>query len=515
MLFSGQNTHMSTFGVFKRRKSNTDFGQKAIENMKISKKNLKNIFSDCGDFELRELRVEGKNYLSAQAAWLDGLVNTIGVSEDMVRPFAMNHALAECKTQREMLEKIMSGQIYAAAARHRTGMQELVTDMLMGFVVLIFEDLGEAVSFDLRSLQSRAISEPSVEKTVKGAKGAFVETMRINTSLVRRHLRTSRLKLRQTVVGRKSGTNVAVMFVEDVAKPETVEEIMSRLEAISIDGLLAAGNLEQYICDNPRSPFPQLIHTERPDKFAADLLEGRVGLIVDGLPLGFLLPAPLPAFMVVGDDRARQFLVASFLRLLRWASLLITATLPALFVAMSMYHQEMIPTQLLMSMIEAKQKVPFASPLEILGLLLAFELLQEAGLRLPNPIGDTVSIIGALIVGQAAVEARVVSPVAVIIVAAAGICSFTLPSQDLAGALRLIRLALVLLAAALGLFGLMLGAALTLWHLCSMESFGLAYTSPLSEGGIRAWLRSLLRPPLWMSRQRPEELAGKDKQNQA
>ena len=505
---------MSTFGVFSRRKSNMDPGKNAMEKMKISKNNFKNIFSDCGDFEERKLRAEGNIGLCVEAIWIDGLVNSIAVSEDLVRPFAMNPLLGRCKSERECIELILSGQVYAATVRRREKMAEAVGDLLMGFVLLVFEREGVALSFDLRSLQSRAIGEPGIEKTVKGAKGAFVETMRVNTSLVRRHLRTSRLKLRQTPVGRKSGTNVAIMYVEDVAREATVDQVQRRLEAVDIDGLLAAGNLEQYICDHPRSPFPQLLHTERPDVFAADLLEGRVGLIVDGLPLGFLLPAPLPAFMAVGDDRARQFIVASFLRLLRWASLVITAVLPALFVAMSMYHQEMIPTRLLMSMIEAKQKVPFAAPLEILGLLLAFELLQEAGLRLPNPIGDTVSIIGALIVGQAAVEARVVSPVAVIVVAAAGICSFTLPSQDLAGALRLVRLALVVLAAALGLFGLMLGCALVLWHLCSMESFGIAYTAPLSEGGVGGWLRSLVRPPLWRSKRRPEELAGEDKWNQ-
>jgi len=506
---------MSTFGVFKRRKSNSDESKKSMENLKISEKNLKNIFSNCGDFEERKLRVEASSGLTATAVWIDGLVNTVAVGEDIVRPFAMSRVLSGCADQRRCLQLIMDGQVYAATARHREKISDVVSDLLMGFVVLVFDSLGEAVSFDLRSLQSRAISEPSIEKTVKGAKGAFVETMRINTSLVRRHLRSSRLKLEQTTVGRKSGTVVAIMYVEGVAKEETVAALRRRLDAIDIDGLLAAGSLEQYICDHPCSPFPQLLHTERPDKFAADLLDGRVGLIVDGLPLGFLLPAPLSAFLEVGDDRARQFILASFLKLLRWVSLVISALLPALFVAMSMYHQEMIPTRLLLSMIEAKQKVPFAAPLEILGMLLAFELLQEAGLRLPNPVGDTVSIIGALIVGQAAVEARVVSPVAVIVVAAAGICSFTLPSQDLAGALRLGRLGLVALAAGLGLFGLMLGTALALWHLCSMESFGVAYTAPLSEGGLWAWLRTLLRPPLWVTRRRPEELAGEDKWNQS
>lgn len=503
---------MFDFLVSIRQKRNREFGKKSGKGEKILVKSLKNIFSDCGDFECRKL-LAGDG-IEATAVWIDGLVNTVAVSEDLIRPFAMSPLLARCASHRECVELILSGQVYAAAAKRRDDLDDAVTDLLMGFVLLVFEDAGVAVSFDLRSLQARAIGEPGIEKTVKGAKDAFTETMRVNTSLVRRHLRTSRLKLRQSVVGRKSATNISIMYVEAVARQDKVEELCRRLDAVDIDGLLAAGNLEQYIVDAPASPFPQLLHTERPDKFAAELLSGRIGLIADGIPIGFLLPAGLPAFMKVGDDRASHFLVSGFLRLLRWISLLISLFLPAFFVAMSMYHQEMIPTRLLLSMIEAKQKVPFAAPLELMGLLLAFELLQEAGLRLPKAIGDTVSIIGALIVGQAAVEARVVSPMAVIVVATAGICSFTLPSQDLGGAVRLLRLCFVLPAIALGLYGLGLCAALLGWHLCSLESFGVAYMSPLCDGGVRQWLSSLLQPPLWLSKRRDSSIAGRDRRNQ-
>jgi len=505
---------MSGFSIFKRRKSNKDINKIRIESLKISEKNLKNIFSDCGDFETRALLPRGKNSPVAFAVWIDGLVNSIAVSEDFVRPFTMNSSLSLCKSENEMLDKIMQGQIYSLTARRRSNMADVVDDILMGFVVLVFDSLGQAASFDIRSLQSRAISEPTVEKTVKGAKGAFVETMRINTSLVRRHLRTNSLKLISRSVGRKSGTAVALMYVQDVAEKSKIQEAVRRLDSIDIDGLISAGNLEQYIVDNPSSPFPQLIHTERPDKFAMELLAGRIGIIVDGLPIGFLLPATLPSFLKVGDDKAGHFLVASFLCLIRWLSLVITITLPALFAAMNMYHQEMIPSHLLLSIIEARQQVPFSAAMELIGMLLAFELLQEAGLRLPNPVGDTVSIIGALIVGQAAVEARVVSPVTVIVVATAGICSFTLPSQDLGGPVRILRLVMVLLSVGLGLYGFMLGIVLLIWHLCSIESFGLAYTAPLSEGYFLKSIAAILRPPLWLSKRRDGDLAGKDRWNQ-
>ena len=291
-------------------------------------------------------------------------------------------------------------------------------------------------------------------------------------------------------------------------------DTIERLEDIDIDGLTAAGNLEQYLVDHPDSPFPQLLHTERPDRFAAELLAGRVGLLADGLPMGFLLPATLSAFMQVAEDRAQHYLVASGLMLLRWVSALLSALFPAVLAAVSLYHQEMIPTKLLLSMIEARQQVPFSEGTEVLAMLIAFELLMEAGIRLPDPVGDTVSIIGALIVGQSAVEARVVSPVTVIVVATSAICGFTLPSRDMGAALRLVRFAMVILAILLGLYGITLGLAALVWYLSSLDSFGVAYTSPMAEGGFREVLRGLLRPPLRKVKLREAALRTPDRRNQ-
>ena len=258
-----------------------------------------------------------------------------------------------------------------------------------------------------------------------------------------------------------------------------------------MDALLSLGSLEEAIVDAPLSPFPQLLHTERPDRFAMYLIQGRIGLLVDGLPVGLVLPVTLAEFMKVTDDAGSHFLVSSALSLMRWTALAVAALLPAFYVAVAMYHQEMIPTRLLLSIIEAEQDVPFSTALEVLGMLISFELLQEAGLHLPNPIGDTVSIIGALIVGQSAVEARVVSPIAIIVVAFAGIAGYTLPSQDLGAAVRLARFGLVLAAIAAGFFGIGAGLCLVLLHLASLDSLGQNYTAPLSDGEARPLKRLL------------------------
>ena len=288
---------------------------------------------------------------------------------------------------------------------------------------------------------------------------------------------------------------MALLYLEGVAAPGPVAELTRRLGTLDIDGLVASGILEEALTDEPHSPFPQLLHTERPDRFAQYLLEGRVGLLVDGLPIGLAVPVCFADFMKVTGDANNNYLVASALNMLRYLALLLSLLLPALYVAIALYHQEMIPTRLLLSVIEAKRAVPFSTALEVVGMLLSFELLQEAGLHLPNPIGDTVSIIGALIVGQSAVEARVVSPIAIIVVAFAGIAGYTLPSQDLGAAVRLLRLGLVLAAVAAGLFGVGAALCLVLLHLAEMDSLGRNYTAPLSDGEALPLTRLFLKGP--------------------
>ena len=475
---------------------------------------LKEIFRDSADFQLRPVWPGGEHVPGVWLCWIDGLVDAEAVSEQVLRPLTEAARFRGAESDGARFRLLEHGAVFSCTAQTRQQAGETAEDLLRGNCAVVFDKLGSALCFEVKNPSVRPVGQPTVEKSVKGSKDAFVETLRINTALLRRRLRTPELELRQMRVGRRSGTAVTVVSLRGITKAETLETLLRRLENLDIDGLLAAGQLEQYLTDCPASPFPQLLHTERPDKFAEELLNGRVGLLADGLPMGFLLPATLPAALAVAEDRGQHFLLASALRLLRWLALGLGLLFPALFVAVAMYHQEMIPTRLLLSMIAAKQDVPFSVATEVLGMLLAFELLMEAGLRLPDPVGDTVSIIGALIVGQSAVEARIVSPIAVIVVAAAAICGFLMPSRDLAGALRLARLALVLLAIFLGLLGIVLGLCLLLLHLGSLESFGLAYLAPLSEGGFGAVLKALLRPPLPGDKLRQEGLHGGNRRNQ-
>ena len=476
---------------------------------------LRAAFSRCGDFESREV-LPGLSCAAGTVTlcWLDGLVDSETVSEDVLRPLTELARTAGSPGGAALLERCERGAVYGCTVRRRLSLDEAVSDLVNGSCVLCFGTGGAALSFEARSKSTRAVSQPSVEKAIKGGKDAFVETLRTNTALVRRRLRTPELKLEQRIVGRRSGTAVALLYIDGVAREETVARALGRIEGIDIDALLSAGDLEEYIVDAPRSPLPQLLHTERPDTFAIHLLDGRIGVLVDGLPVGFLLPADLAAFMRVPEDSSMHFALASMLTLLRWAALAISLLLPAVFVAIGMYHQEMLPVKLLLSMTAAKQYVPFGAAAEVIAMLLAFELLQEAGLRLPDPVGQTASIIGALIVGQSAVEAKVVSPIAVIVVALAGIAGYTMPSQDLGGAVRLGRLALVAAGALLGLYGVTALLALMLWYAAGLESFGAAYTAPLTGSDSGALARALLKRPNRANKLRAAHLAGRNRRRQ-
>lgn len=479
----------------------------------VTTENLKNVFDRCGDFEMRRIDLGLAHELSAHVCWLDGLVSGAEIAEGVLRPLT-ERSRAGAKSAEDWVLLIQSGGVYSYSVKRRDTMDELLQDLTHGHCALIFDSLCLALSFETKSAQVRTVSEPTLEKSLKGAKDSFVEVLRTNTALVRRRICSPKLKSVESRVGRKSSTQVALLFVDGVADPALVEDLARRLDAMDVDALLATGALEEAITDAPRSPFPQMLHTERPDRFAMYLLDGRVGLLVDGLPVALVLPASFPEFMKVTSDRTTNYLISSVLSVLRYFALLLGLFFPALYVAMAMYHQEMIPTRLLLSIIEAKQNVPFSTALEVIGMLIAFTMLQEAGLRLPNPIGDTVSIIGALIVGQSAVEAQVVSPIAIIVVAAAGIACYTLPSQDLSSAVRLACFVMLLCAAAAGLFGIGVFSCLLLLHLASIDSFGRSYTAPLSEGRRGGLFRVLFRRPESKVKFRDPTLNTPDKRRQ-
>ena len=462
------------------------------------------IFGGAADLCRREVRAGA---LTLTALFLDGMTSGSEIAELILRPLAEHLRADTAEAGYEQARHMVWCAVCEEADTPETAADKLVH----GYCAVCFPGLAKALCFEVKSGTRRGPSAPETENTVKGAKDAFTETMRINTALVRRHLRTPQLRLTQKTVGRRTRTSVTVCSVQGLTDPALVQRMEQRLSRIDIDGLLSPAAVEEYVTGSRRTAFPLLDYTERTDKFCQGLLDGQVGLLVDGLPLGYLAPVDLGLLMASPEDRAVDYVSASCVRVLRYLALLLALLLPGLYVAMAAFEQQMLPVKLLLAIIESKENVPFPTLLEVLGLLAAFELLQEAGLHLPQAIGTAVSIIGGLVVGTAAVEAQLVSPAALIVSATAGICGFTLPSRDLSDAVRLWRFGITALAGVAGLFGVLAGGLLLLTHLAGLTSLGVAYLAPFSDA--RGW-RAVLRPRLARQKRRDEALQPQDLKNQ-
>lgn len=435
---------------------------------------IRDTFHDCDDFIVRELRC---NAHTLYAYAIDGLVAGAYASNYIFRPIT-DHLTGE--TVEELYQNALLGQIYNTVAKPCKDLRDAVIKLVNGFCVVLFPGAG-AIAFEVSTGEKRGISPPTVENTVKGPKDAFTETVRTNTSLIRRHLRTPDLRLYGTVVGKNSMTHVTVAWIDGITDPELVSRMKLRLNAIKEQDLLTPSAVEEFVTGARATPFPLLQYTERADKFAQSLLSGRIGLLVDGLPLAYLAPVDLGYFMYSPEDYGVDVLSSTCIRVLRYGALILSLLLPAFYIALAVFHQEMIPLPLLQAIINARQSVPFSVVTEVLGLLIAFELLQEAGVHLPQSIGQSVSIIGGIVVGTAAVEASLISPAALIVVSLAGICGFALPNRDFAEAVRLCRFGLALLGAAAGLFGVTVGVILLLIHLSGVDSLGESYLAPFSD----------------------------------
>lgn len=466
---------------------------------------LQALFGRSADVARRQIVAGGQRL---EVLFLDGLCSGGDIAEQVIKPLMQ---AVRPGSMQELLEQAEKASVYCAVTERVYSARQAADKLLQGFCVVVFPGTDAALCFETKTSARRGPSAPESENTVKGAKDAFTETMRMNTSLLRRHLRSEQLRFVQKTVGRRSQTSVTICYLEGLSAPELVERMEKRLDGIDIDGLLTPASVEEYVTGSRRTAFPLLQYTERPDTFCQGLLNGQIGLLVDGLPLGYLAPVSLGILMSSTEDRAVDYISASCLRVLRYAALLCALLLPGLYVAMATFHQQMLPTKLLLAIIDSKREVPFDTVFEVVGLLAAFELLQEAGLHLPQAIGTAVSIIGGLVVGTTAVDARLVSPAALIVSASAGICGYTLPSRDLSDAIRVWRFLLTVLAGLGGLFGLSAGGLLLLAHLAGLSSFEVAYLSPFSD--VRA-KRVLLRPRLIRQKWRDAALRPQDMKNQ-
>ncbi len=393
--------------------------------------------------------------------------------------------------------------------------QEIVEEIANGNTCIIIQGVTKAIVCQTQGFSQREVTQPTTETTIRGSKEGFVESLDINLGLIRRRIRNPRLRIEHYILGEVSKTPVALVFIEGIANSGIIDEARQRLSRLRIDSIQESGQLEELIEDAPFSPFPTLLRTERPDRVTGNLLEGRFAIITEGSPFALIAPATFSMFLTAPEDYFERFFAGSIIRLLRYMAFFISLTLPALYVAITTFHQELLPTPLILSIAAQRDLIPFPAVVEAALMEIVFELLREAGIRLPLVLGQAVSIIGALVIGEAALRAGIVSAAMVVVVALTGIASFATPIFSLAISVRLLRFPLMLMASTLGLFGILAGLGAIFTHLLTLRSFGVPYLEPFAPFVAREQRDAVLRAPWWAMDKRPRLVGGQDDQRTA
>lgn len=412
-----------------------------------------------------------------------------------------------------LVELIISHLLPAGQISAVDDMNKVIEKALTGEAALFVENSHKAIVFEAKGWEHRTVGEPSTEKTLRGPRESFTEVMRVNTALVRRRLKTPDLRFDGTLVGMRSKTDVVVVYIEGITDPRLVDEVKMRIASIDTDIAGDSGIIEEFIEDSPASPFPQMQYTERPDRFCAGISEGLVGIIVDTSPFALMAPANLPTFFQSAEDFYDRFPFAGPLRSLRYIAGVLALTFPAFYVAIATHHQEMLPTPLALAIAGSHLAVPFPTLVEALLMELALELIRESAVRMPDPVGQTMGFVGALLLGDAAVSAGLASPIMVIVVAVTGLASFSIPHYSVSLAVRLLRFPLLLLAAWTGLFGLTAGLVAIALHLSGLTSLGVPYMQPLLHTSD-LFKDVLWRAPIFKHQFRPSFTRPQDKVRQ-
>ncbi|MGG6312729.1 spore germination protein [Paenibacillus macerans] len=442
--------------------------------------------------------------------YIEGLVDLTAINESLLRPLMSVLSVPDGDTA----ERFSAIQNCACAAGPTVIVEDMETlwqQILQGDTVILAQGFQQGVAAGTSGGERRSIAEPTTQNVIRGPKEAFTESLRTNTSLISRRLKSTKLRIENKTIGEQTQTNVSVLYLEGIADASVVREVHGRLDKIRTDGILEGGYIEELIEDAALSPFPTIFNTERPDAVTAGLLEGQIAIVVDGSPFVLLAPVTFFTFFDSSEDYYQRFYIASFLRLLRFGAFFVSLLLPSLYISVTTYHPEMLPTTLLVSLVAQREGVPLPALIEAFLMEITFEVLREAGVRMPKAIGSAISIVGALVLGQAAVEAGLISAAMVIIVSFTAISNFVIPSPNLSVTVGLFRFALMLLGGTLGLYGVMVGLMLICIHLASLRSFGVPYLMPVAPMVWSNLKDVFVRFPLWNMRTRPDGIAGKNR----
>lgn len=510
-------------GQHKQKRKTDDKSPGGEENPQILsrglKKNLDAIkakFDESSDLIIREFSFgkEKEGEVKAALIFLDGMVNLPMINDNIIKPLMHDSRLfhAEEISDISSMDEIRDRLLAVGEVKTVYTHNEVTEACLSGNAVLMAEGSCKALDIGAKGWDKRAVTEPTSETSVRGPREGFTENLRTNTSMIRRKIKDPALTIRTAVIGKRTHTQINILYIDGIADLDLVREVELRLKKIDTDAILAAGYVEQYIEDSPFTAFPTVWCSEKPDAVAGKLLEGRVAIVVDGAPFVMTVPMLFIENFQSAEDYIMRSHYATMIRILRFMAFIISLVTPALYIALSTYHQELIPTTLLFTMAASSEGVPFPAVVEMSLMVIIFEILREAGIRMPRPVGQTISIVGALVMGEAAVQAGVVGAPVVIILAITAVSSFAIPF--LSDAISLLRWFLLILAATMGIFGITVGVFIIFMHLVSLRSFGAHYLAPLAPFQKADLKDTVVRAPLWAMRTRPQATNPQDLKRQ-
>ncbi len=462
----------------KQKSASRDSINQFTDDLTINLEVIRKEISHNWDVHFRDFII-GRTGIQACIIFVEGLSD-----KDLIDKHIMTSLMVDFSAEYQQEQPCLSNQfiknqvLSISNVEEVHSIKEVTSKVLTGSTALLIDGLSHAFILGTTKLKTRTIEEPVSEALVRGPRVGFTESLSDNTSLLRGNGDIENLSLVKFQVGKRSKKDLVVAYINEIVDPELVEEVEKRIKKIDLDNVPESGYVEQLIEDNYLSPFPQVQNTERPDRVMAALMEGRVAILLDGTPFALIAPVTFSMMLQSPEDYYERWIPGTFIRFLRYIAVVLALFTPAVYIAFISFHPGMIPTKLAISIIGTKSGVPFPALIEALFMEVAIEILREAGLRLPKPIGPAMGIVGGLIIGEAAVQAGIVSPILVIVVALTAISSFSIPQYSVGITLRILRFAAMLCAAILGLYGVVLFFLFMMSHLVKLKSFGVPYMSP-------------------------------------
>ena len=490
--------------------------RKVSANLRENEKYLRSRLENCSDILIRPMRLGDKHKVDCLMVYIEVAVSNM-MLDDSALGKMINH-FWEISPE-DIQEFVRHNSLGIADVKKLENLDESIDAMLAGNAVFFIDGYDKAMKISSKGYPSTGVMEAESEKVLRGSREGFSDSVKSNSALIRKRLRDTRLKVKEYKIGVRSHTLTQVLYMDDLVHEGLLEEVKERLEEFQIDGILDSGMLEQLTEDVWYSPFPQYQTTERPDRAVQEILKGKVVILCDNSPEALILPGNFSSFMESSEDWYHRFEMASFLRILRYLAVIMATVLPGLYLAVIRFHTQILPSALILSFAEAREGVPFSSVVELIFLELAFELIREAGVRVPGSLGNAIGIVGGLVIGQAAVEANLVSPIVVMIVALTALGSMTVPNEEFAAAFRLVKYGFLILGGYLGIYGIVLGVYLVIGHLAGLISFGIPYLVPFikkeqkgsrGEGVLRVPLRKRVLRPLYAREEQKIRLKRKE-----